>query len=141
LLLEMDYGLHVDQVRVRPGRPLLFAARGQHLAFGLPGNPVSHAACFHLFVKPALHRMQGLPETPALRQGRLSQDWSIRPEPREVYWPARVKQSHAETWLEPVRWESSGHLSALAGIGGFLRVPENAGAWRAGEVLDYLPLT
>jgi molybdopterin molybdotransferase len=31
------------------------------LLFGLPGNPVSALATFHLFVRPALDRLSGLP--------------------------------------------------------------------------------
>ncbi|MDZ4405601.1 gephyrin-like molybdotransferase Glp [Prosthecobacter sp.] len=50
------------RVRVKPGKPFLFASRREpcttHL-FGLPGNPVSSFVTFLLFVRPALLKMMG----------------------------------------------------------------------------------
>jgi molybdopterin molybdotransferase len=58
---------HVDlwKVSVQPGKPFAFglvrAAEGQAapLLFGLPGNPVSGAVTFELFVRPAIRRLLG----------------------------------------------------------------------------------
>ncbi|MBL9179708.1 MAG: molybdopterin molybdotransferase MoeA [Verrucomicrobiaceae bacterium] len=50
------------RVKVKPGKPFLFASRhGPHAThiFGLPGNPVSSFVTFLLFVRPALLRMMG----------------------------------------------------------------------------------
>ena len=43
-------------VAIRPGKPILFAKiKGKQKAiFGLPGNPISSAACFRFFVYPYL---------------------------------------------------------------------------------------
>jgi molybdopterin molybdotransferase len=46
-------------VCLRPGKPTWFGTRGDTLAFGLPGNPVSAMVTFHLFVRPALAALQG----------------------------------------------------------------------------------
>ena len=46
-------------VRLRPGKPTWFGARGSTLAFGLPGNPVSAMVTFQLFARPALAALQG----------------------------------------------------------------------------------
>jgi molybdopterin molybdotransferase len=47
------------QVAQKPGKPLAFGRLGDRLVFGLPGNPVSALVCFHLYVRPALRRLQG----------------------------------------------------------------------------------
>ncbi|MFO1483131.1 MAG: gephyrin-like molybdotransferase Glp [Verrucomicrobiaceae bacterium] len=50
------------RVRVKPGKPFLFASRHEpHVThiFGLPGNPVSSFVTFLLFVRPALLRLMG----------------------------------------------------------------------------------
>ena len=40
-------------VKIRPGKPILFSKLNKNTAFfGLPGNPVSTAACFRFFVLP-----------------------------------------------------------------------------------------
>ncbi len=46
-------------VRLRPGKPTWFGTRGDTLAFGLPGNPVSAMVTFQLFARPALAALQG----------------------------------------------------------------------------------
>ena len=51
-------------VAIRPGKPILFAKlRGKPKAiFGLPGNPISSAACFRFFVFPYLRNSLGIKE-------------------------------------------------------------------------------
>jgi len=54
-------------VAIRPGKPVLFAKiQGkQKVIFGLPGNPISSAACFRFFVHPFLMNSLGAsPEKP-----------------------------------------------------------------------------
>ncbi|MFN0076896.1 MAG: gephyrin-like molybdotransferase Glp [Prosthecobacter sp.] len=50
------------RVKVKPGKPFLYATRHEphttHI-FGLPGNPVSSFVTFLLFVRPALLKMMG----------------------------------------------------------------------------------
>jgi len=51
-------------VAIRPGKPILFAKiKGKHkVIFGLPGNPISSAACFRFFVFPYLQNLLGIKE-------------------------------------------------------------------------------
>mgnify|MGYP001216335202 FL=1 len=53
---------YFKSVAIRPGKPILFAKlRGKQKAiFGLPGNPISSAACFRFFVYPYLENLLGL---------------------------------------------------------------------------------
>ena len=59
MLEELGVAIHFRQVRMKPGKPLLFGTRGDTLVFGLPGNPVSAFVCFELFVRPALRMLGG----------------------------------------------------------------------------------
>jgi len=53
------------RVAVQPGKPFAFGVAGRPgggppiLVFGLPGNPVSSAVTFELFVRPAIRRLAG----------------------------------------------------------------------------------
>ena len=49
-------------VAIRPGKPVLFAKfkRTEKVIFGLPGNPISSAACFRFFVYPYLLNVLGI---------------------------------------------------------------------------------
>ena len=50
---------------IRPGKPILFAKIKQKTIFGLPGNPISSAACFRFFVYPYIENLLNLtPEKP-----------------------------------------------------------------------------
>ena len=50
---------------IRPGKPILFAKIKQKTIFGLPGNPISSAACFRFFVYPYIENILNLtPEKP-----------------------------------------------------------------------------
>ena len=53
---------YFKSVAIRPGKPILFAKiKGKQKAiFGLPGNPISSAACFRFFVYPYLESILGL---------------------------------------------------------------------------------
>ena len=55
---------YFKSVAIRPGKPILFAKiKGKSKAiFGLPGNPISSAACFRFFVYPYLRNLLGIKE-------------------------------------------------------------------------------
>ena len=55
---------YFKSVAIRPGKPILFAKiKGKPKAiFGLPGNPISSAACFRFFVYPYLRSLLGIKE-------------------------------------------------------------------------------
>ena len=55
---------YFKSVAIRPGKPVLFAKfKGKHKAFfGLPGNPMSSAACFRFFVYPYIVNLLNLDE-------------------------------------------------------------------------------
>ena len=46
-------------VATKPGKPVAFGRRGNHLVFGAPGNPVSAMVSLELYARPALLAMQG----------------------------------------------------------------------------------
>ena len=49
-------------VAIRPGKPILFAKfkKKEKVFFGLPGNPLSSAACFRFFVYPFILNILGI---------------------------------------------------------------------------------
>ena len=55
---------YFKSVAIRPGKPVLFAKfKGKQKAiFGLPGNPMSSAACFRFFVHPYIVNLLNLDE-------------------------------------------------------------------------------
>jgi len=137
LLEGAGFELVVRSVNMRPGRPLLIGFRGRQVAFGLPGNPVSHYACFLLFVAQVLERqMTSRPKPwpwPRFCSRKLSQKLICTPNPRPTLCPARQSPQHGAESLIPLRWSNSGSLSALAGANCLIFVPPNTAEIPAGE--------
>jgi len=135
LLEWLGFKIVFSQVNVRPGRPLIFGINGGRIAFGLPGNPLSHFVCFHLFVAAALAKLTG-GEPPGFQQGILAAKLEDGPNPRETLWPARMDAAG----LQPLAWASSGDVTSLAGTNALIRVPANRGLIETGEAVDFLPV-
>jgi len=58
-LLALGITPDLWRVKVKPGKPFLFAQHEGRLIFGLPGNPVSSYVTYQLFVRPALMKWMG----------------------------------------------------------------------------------
>ena len=55
-------------VYIRPGKPIMFAKfKKNKVFFGLPGNPISSAACFRFFVLPFLYLSTGIVENKPIK--------------------------------------------------------------------------
>ncbi|WP_374357881.1 gephyrin-like molybdotransferase Glp [Thermomonas sp.] len=67
VLREAGADLRFHKLKMRPGKPLLFATAGRGtLVFGLPGNPVSSTVGARFFVDAALRALAGRAAEPAL---------------------------------------------------------------------------
>lgn len=66
--------IHFWRVRLRPGKPFVFAKVAGKPLFGLPGNPVSAVTTYMVLVRPALLQMQGATTIePERRECQLSE--------------------------------------------------------------------
>ena len=139
LLEKAGFEVLLHNVNVRPGKPLIFATRGGQLAFGLPGNPVSHAVIFHLMLAPLFSAMIGVERTTGFLQGHVEKDFSFRPNPRETYWPCRAAWREGAFRLHPLRFQSSGDITGIAGANALLRIPSNhPGMIKQDDFADFL---
>lgn len=136
LLESLGFEIVFSQVSIRPGRPVIFGVNGSRIAFGLPGNPLSHFVCFHLFVAAALAKLSGAPPGRFLR-GRLAARFHDA-NSRETLWPARWEWA-GQPRLRPLKWPSSGDLTCLAEANALVRIPPNSPAMEAGAEVDFLP--
>jgi molybdopterin molybdotransferase len=140
VLERFDVGLLFTRVAVKPGAPLVFGRRGDHLVFGLPGNPVSAQVTFDLFVRPALLKMQGatVVSRPTLRV-ELREGLRNR-SGREAYVPARVRSEEGRLVAYPVKTAGSADLFAHARASALLILEPGRTQAEAGETLGALLL-
>ncbi len=139
ILEQAGYELPIRKINSRPGRPLLVGFRGRQIAFGLPGNPVSHFVCYHLFVHYALYRLGGLKNLQSQPLALLEPlpDCANR---RPTYWPAKLELDSATRLpaVRPLQWNNSGHLAGLVGAQALFCVPPETKELPAGSLVDTL---
>jgi molybdopterin molybdotransferase len=132
------------KVSIKPGKPLWFGVRKSEpldkLVFGLPGNPVSSLVCFELFVRPAIARLAGrsggsLEEITAT----LTVAHTHRGD-RPTYHPARLTLADGQPQVEPVAWQGSGDLNALASANALACFPAGDHAYPRGATIRVLRL-
>lgn len=122
-LNELGFTIHFTKLDLRPGRPLIFASRGPQLAFVIPGNPVSHFVLFHVAIRAALEALEGAPESWPETTIPLTEPISGPPNPRTTFWPATVSVAGGNLRAKPLRWQSSGDLTGLAGCNALIHIP------------------
>jgi molybdopterin molybdotransferase len=118
-LRRAGFTLHFDRIHSRPGKPLLFATREARIAFGLPGNPLSHWVCHHAFVRRALHLLQGK-APPPLVPVFCPKNFPTSDDPRRTWTPARVEMVETRLIATPLPWQHSGDLTPLAAANALL---------------------
>jgi molybdopterin molybdotransferase len=125
-------------VAVRPGKPIIFARRGETLWIGLPGNPVSSAVAFHLFVRFALGRLEGDAQPGAPRvTARLARDLKAAGA-RETYRDARLTVLTAGLSADPLPSRGSHDIAAHAGANALIRQPAGQEGLAAGALVECL---
>lgn len=138
LLEDLGFALLVQGTKARPGKPLLVGRRGRTLAFGLPGNPLAHFVCLNLYVRTALRALAGRPEVPRFQTGVLVAALDGGGNPRETFWPAHRIHQDGGDMLTPLRWSSSGDLTALAMANALVRVAPGVGHLPAHSRVPFL---
>jgi molybdopterin molybdotransferase len=126
-------GMTFSQVAMQPGRPQGFAA-GPPLIFGLPGNPVSAAVSFEVFVRPALLAMQGRADVHrrVLRLPAAS-GWRV-PRERRQYLPVALVDGQ----VTPATSGGSHLAGGLARADGYAVVPADVEAVFPGDFVDVM---
>lgn len=131
--------LGVEQVfwgiALRPGHPTFFGTRGDTLCFGLPGNPVSAMITFHLFVRPALSKMQGAPVDDRRVRAVFEADYPKRPGRAHVL--RCTLAAHDDGWhVRPTKAQGSHVLTSMVGAQALAYLEVERGDVCAGERVE-----
>ncbi len=124
------------KVRIKPGKPLVFARCGKTLVLGLPGNPVSAQLTFSLFGLPLLRTLQGQRDVlPKASWGVLDAPLKQRPG-RLGFHRVRVDGERVLALSN----QSSGSTLSLADADALAIVPADSEGLPAGARVELLPL-
>ncbi|MEE3328674.1 MAG: molybdopterin biosynthesis protein [Myxococcota bacterium] len=129
---ELDPGILVHGVALKPGKPICLAAQGDKPVVILPGFPTSAIFTFHEFVAPVLRLLAGQPATQReVVQARLAQKVvSVRGR-LEYLLVGLVDRGEDELAAYPMG-RGSGSVTSFSRADGFVRIGRNR------EIVDAL---
>jgi len=135
---SLGFEILAHGVNLKPGKPLILAKKNSTLAFGIPGNPASHFAVFHLFIRRAIDLLMG--KTPAaFAVATLEPGAPIAPERRETFRPARCRIVSGKLQASALPWIDSGDVSCLRGANALIRIKPNTPPPQTGSQIELLP--
>lgn len=133
------------RVAIQPGKPLAFgrAPRGPGappggpvLFFGLPGNPVSSLVTFELFVRPALRRLGGHPDTGRRLERAVLAEEVEKSHGRRAFLRVRLAEVEGRLVARLAGAQGSHVLSALAAADALAVIPEEEDRLPPGSEVD-----
>jgi molybdenum cofactor synthesis domain-containing protein len=140
VLAELGAEIFFDKLRLKPGKPAVFARLGRTLIFGLPGNPVSAAVTFHLLVRRAILKMQGAGKA-GMRHAKaeIGTDAKANRE-RDSYVPSRLEtDDDGQLVAHPLKWQGSSDFIGFSNADSLIVIPKGE-AKKKGDVVDVVYL-
>jgi molybdopterin molybdotransferase len=127
-------------VSVKPGKPVAFGLRRDHLVFNLPGNPVSVLVTFELFVRPAVNVLLGVPDPlPEYRRAILASAVKRNPH-RDEYVRATRRREGDMVLVDPLPGRESHMIASAARADALVAVEAGEGELAAGEEIRYIAI-
>ena len=141
-LRELGAEIFFERVRLRPGKPAVFAKLPDGpLFFGLPGNPVSVSVTFNLFSRAAILAMQGATHTELQSASAVLARTVKGAMERESYLPATLNtDENARLVAEPLKWGGSSDFVAFTRATALIVVPQDTRTLEAGSIVRILHL-
>ncbi len=125
-LRQLGAKIFFEKIALRPGKPTVFAKLNDKLIFGLPGNPVSVAVTFFLFVRTALLKMQNATDC-QLQKGFAVLSHEIKAaKERDSFLPAFVETNEkGKLFVESLRFGGSSNFIAFSRANCLVFVPRD----------------
>ena len=138
VLREIGAEIFFEKVALKPGKPTVFARKNNCFVFGLPGNPVSAAVTFFLFVRTALLKMQSA-ENSRLKQGFAVAAGKIKAtKERDCFLPVSVEtDSEGKLIVKSLQFSGSSNFIAFSRANALVFVPQGKNL-ESGDVAEIL---
>lgn len=130
------------KIAIKPGKPVYFGVlRGKKnkLIFGLPGNPVSALVTFHLLVRPALLKMQGVNPGNKSQKAQLARSLKKKAG-RLDFVRATTADTEGRLTAMPTTGQESHMLTGLAKADSLIVFAPDLEFASEGDLLPILPL-
>ena len=132
---------YFKSVAIRPGKPILFAKiRGKQKAiFGLPGNPMSSAACFRFFVYPYIEYILGVNEEKSFK-AILKSNFSKKKNFTRFAKSKLNTTKNGKIEVEVLQGQESFRIKSFVKSNIWALLPSGKSNFKKGEIIDcFLP--
>lgn len=125
VLRELGAEIFFEKVSLKPGKPTVFARLNDVLIFGLPGNPVSVAVTFYLFVKRAILQTQSAKNCDLKRGFAVCSDKIKGAKERDCYLPVSLLTNNkGQLIIESLRFSGSSNFIAFSRADALVFIPQ-----------------
>ncbi len=124
-------------ILIRPGKPILFAKfKGKSkVIFGLPGNPISTAACFRFFVFPYIQNIIGLnPEMPI--KAKLKNSFTKKKKFTRFIKSKLITTKDGKLEVEILKGQESFRIKSFVKSNIWCLLPNGKSKFKKGDIVD-----
>jgi len=126
-------------VMIRPGKPILFAKVNQKVIFGLPGNPISSAACFRFFVYPFIENILNLKKEKSI-QAVLKNDFQKKKNFTRFIKSKLKINNNGKLEVELLRGQESFKINSFVKSNVWAVLPKGQSKFKKGQIINcFLP--
>ena len=127
------------KIAIKPGRPLAYGKINNASFFGLPGNPVSAAVTFQIFIIPAIRKMlQMIASSKLTIKARVKSALSKK-KGRVEYKRGLLEQKDGSNIVNTTGLQGSNILSSLSKANCYIRLSSETEKIKKGDVVEVIP--
>ncbi len=113
----------VHGVRIKPGKPIIFAKLGNKIIFILPGYPTSALSCYFIFIEDFLRRMSGSPTRKRNSKTLIVGERIYGTIGRHEFKPVKIRKNNGIKKIYPIKTGSEA-VSTLFFADGYIEIEE-----------------
>lgn len=115
IMQEEGFEIYFDKLAIQPGKPVLFAKKGNKYCFGLSGNPVSSLLQFELLVRPFIYQFMHFSYELPVVNLVLNKKTIRKKKERQQFFPVKISNGVAQI----IEFHGSAHIAAMHHADGF----------------------
>ena len=130
---------YFKSVMIRPGKPVLFAKINQKVIFGLPGNPISSAACFRFFVYPFIENILNIHNEKPIKAS-LKNDYEKNKKITRFIKSKLITTQNGKLEVELLPGQESFRINSFVKSNTWAVLPQGRSKFKKGQIIDcFLP--
>ncbi|MDO9257850.1 MAG: molybdopterin molybdotransferase MoeA [Bacteroidales bacterium] len=133
VIQQAGFDIKFRSMAVQPGKPVIFATRGNQYLVALPGNPVSSFVQFELLVKHLITLITGNNSPDIQLKVPMGIDYTRKRTTRKAFFPVYFS---AEGTVMPVEYHGSAHIHSYIHAHGIVTIEIGESEIKKGTPVD-----